>query len=137
MAFTGEKAAIKYKDGETSKNLGRMENWKVSIKNGLVDVTNFDDEGWTNYETGLKSYELSCEGSFSKDDASHKKLMDCMVYGTSLDVELYTLKTDTEPELKGQVKVESIDIDTSVKDKVKVSAKFKGCGKLQGSVFTA
>ncbi len=129
MAFTGEKGAIK--TGENS--ITKMENWKLSIKANEVDTTSFDSDGWEETEVTTKSWEVSMEGTFNKADATGQKaVMAALVSGENLPIKLYVDKTAEEEDFSGNIKITGIDIDTSVKDKLKISIKAKGNGKLNG-----
>lgn len=129
MAFTGEKGAIK--TGENS--ITKMENWKLSIKANEVDTTSFDSDGWEETEVTTKSWEVSMEGTFNKADATGQKVvMAALVSGENLPIKLYVDKTAEKEDFSGNIKITGIDIDTSVKDKLKISIKAKGNGKLNG-----
>lgn len=129
MAFTGEKGAIK--TGENS--ITKMENWKLSIKANEVDTTSFDSDGWEETEVTTKSWEVSMEGTFNKADATGQKaVMAALVSGENLPIKLYVDKTAEKEDFSGNIKITGIDIDTSVKTKLKISIKAKGNGKLNG-----
>lgn len=129
MAFTGEKGTIK--TGENS--ITKMENWKLSIKANEVDTTSFDSDGWEETEVTTKSWEVSMEGTFNKADATGQKaVMAALVSGENLPIKLYVDKTAEKEDFSGNIKITGIDIDTSVKDKLKISIKAKGNGKLNG-----
>lgn len=127
--YTGEKATIKIGDTDVLK----MNSWKLSVKATLVDTTTFDDEGWESSETATKSWELSLEGLYKGDDTTgQRELMKQLVLGGALNCSLYIDKTSAQPDFKGNIRVESLDIDTSVKGEIKTSIKAKGTGKLDG-----
>ena len=129
MAFTGEKGAIK--TGENS--ITKMENWTLSIKANEVDTTSFDSDGWEETEVTTKSWEVSMEGTFNKADTTGQKaVMAALVSGENLPIKLYVDKTSEKEDFSGNIKITGIDIDTSVKDKLKISIKAKGNGKLNG-----
>ena len=129
MAFTGEKGAIKTGENTVTK----MENWKLNIKANETDTTSFDDDGWETCEITTKGYEVSMEGTFNKADTTGQKvIMSAIASGDNFPVELFTDKTSEVADFKGNVKITGLDIDTSVKDKLKISIKCKGNGKLEG-----
>ena len=129
MAFTGEKGAIK--TGENS--ITKMENWKLSIKANEVDTTSFDSDGWEETEVTTKSWEVSMEGTFNKADTTcQKAVMAALVSGENLPIKLYVDKTAEKEDFSGNIKITGLDIDTTVKDKLKISIKAKGNGKLNG-----
>lgn len=129
MAFTGEKAQIK-----TGLNtVTKMESWKLGIKANQVDITSFDSDGWEETATSTKAWELSMEGTFDKTDSTGQmEVLKQLSLGGDVPIELFTNKDDAVADFKGNIKVESVDIDTSVKDKLKISIKAKGNGKLEG-----
>lgn len=129
MAFTGEKGAIKTGENQITK----MENWKLNIKASEVDTTTFDDEGWESYEISTKGYEVSMEGIYNKSDKTGQQaIMTAMANGTSLPIELYIDKSSEKADFSGNIKITGIDVETATKDKIKVSIKGKGTGKLEG-----
>ena len=129
MAFTGEKGAIK--TGENS--ITKMENWKLSIKANEVDTTSFDSDGWEETEVTTKSWEVSMEGTFNQADTTGQKaVMAALVSGENLPIKLYVDKTAEKEDFSGNIKITGLDIDTTVKDKLKISIKAKGNGKLNG-----
>lgn len=129
MAFTGEKGAIK--TGENS--ITKMENWKLNIKANEVDTTSFDSDGWEETEVTTKSWEVSMEGTFNKvDTTGQKAVMAALVSGENLPIKLYVDKTAEKEDFSGNIKITGLDIDTTVKDKLKISIKAKGNGKLNG-----
>ena len=129
MAFTGEKGAIK--TGENS--ITKMENWKLNIKASEVDTTTFDDEGWESYEISTKGYEVSMEGIYNKSDKTGQQaIMTDLANGASLTIELYIDKSSEKADFSGNIKITGMDVETATKDKIKVSIKGKGTGKLEG-----
>ncbi|MPM26235.1 hypothetical protein SDC9_72736 [bioreactor metagenome] len=129
MALTGEKGAIKTGLNSVTK----MENWKLNIKANEVDTTSFDSDGWEETEISTKGWELSMEGAFNKADTTGQKaIMAAIASGEDFPVELYTNKDDEKADFSGNVKIIGLDVETTVKDKLKVSIKAKGNGKLTG-----
>lgn len=129
VKYTGEKAEVKIADAKIAK----LNSWKLSVKASLVDTTSFDDEGWESNETSTKSWEVSLDGIYKSDDTTgQKELMKQLALGGALEVSLYIDKSSTVADFKGNMRVESIDLDTSVKGEIKLSIKAKGTGKLEG-----
>lgn len=129
MALTGEKGAIKTGENEITK----MENWKLNIKASEVDTTTFDDEGWESYEISTKGYEVSMEGIYNKSDKTGQQaIMTALANGASLPIELYIEKSSEKADFSGNIKITGMDVETAAKDKIKVSIKGKGTGKLEG-----
>lgn len=129
MALTGEKGAIKTGANQVTK----MENWKLNIKASEVDTTTFDDEGWESYEISTKGYEVSMEGIYNKSDKTGQQaIMTALANGASLPIELYIDKDSEKADFSGNIKITGIDVETAPKDKIKVSIKGKGTGKLEG-----
>ena len=129
MAFTGEKGAIKTGENTVTK----MENWKLNIKANETDTTSFDDEGWESCEITTKGYEVSMEGTFNKADTNGQKaIMAALASGDNFPIELYIDKSSEEADFRGNVKITGFDVETAVKDKIKISVKCKGNGKLEG-----
>lgn len=129
MALTGEKGAIKTGENQITK----MENWKLNIKASEVDTTTFDDEGWESYEISTKGYEVSMEGIYNKNDKTGQQaIMSALASGASLPIELYIDKSSEKSDFSGNVKITGMDVETATKDKIKLSIKCKGTGKLTG-----
>lgn len=129
MAFTGEKGAIKTGENTVTK----MENWKLNIKANETDTTSFDDEGWESCEITTKGYEVSMEGTFNKADTTGQKaIMAALASGDNFPIELYIDKSSEKADFSGNVKITGFDVETAVKDKIKISVKCKGNGKLEG-----
>ena len=126
MAITGEKGAIK--SGEAT--IAKIESWKLNLKANEVDVTTFDSDGWEETAVTTKGWEVSCEGIFDK--AGQQVALTAFANGTDLPVDLFIDKASLEADFDGNVKISGIDIDTSVKDKIKFSMKCKGNGILNG-----
>lgn len=129
MAFTGEKGAIKTGENTVTK----MENWKLNIKANETDTTSFDDEGWESCEITTKGYEVSMEGTFNKSDTTGQKaIMAALASGDNFQIQLYIDKSSERADFSGNVKITGFDVETAVKDKIKISVKCKGNGKLEG-----
>ncbi len=129
MAFTGEKGAIKTGENTVTK----MENWKLNIKANETDTTSFDDEGWESCEITTKGYEVSMEGTFNKADTNGQKaIMAALASGDNFQIQLYIDKSSERADFSGNVKITGFDVETAVKDKIKISVKCKGNGKLEG-----
>ena len=129
MALTGEKGAIKTGENQITK----MENWKLNVKANEVDTTTFDDDGWESYEVSAKGYEVSMEGIFNKTDKTGQQaIMTAFASGASLPIKLYIDKGASKEDFSGNIKITGIDIEVTTKDKIKLSIKAKGTGKLEG-----
>lgn len=129
MALTGEKGAIKTDENQITK----MENWKLNIKANEVETTSFDDDGWESYEVSTKGYEVSMEGIFNKSDKTGQQaIMTAMASGASLPISLYIDKSASKADFTGNIKITGMDVEVAPKDKIKLSIKAKGTGKLTG-----
>ena len=137
MKFTGEKGAIKIKPSSgTAVAIGKMRNWKLSVSADTVDVSSFDSNGWAENETSLKSWSGSSEGIFKKDDTNGQKaVLKALADREDVELEFYTNKEDAEADFKGKAKVTSFEIETSLKDELKISFNFEGNGALTGSAM--
>ena len=110
-----------------------MENWKLNIKANEVETTSFDDDGWESYEISTKGYEVSMEGIYNKEDKTGQQaIMTAMAGGASLPISLYIDKSAEKADFTGNIKITGIDVETAPKDKIKLSIKGKGTGKLTG-----
>ena len=127
MIKTGRHGAVKL-GGEVVANLT---NWKLSIKQALIDVAHFGNDGWGEVVAGNCSFEGSFEGSYDKSDAKGQMaIQKAIVSGVDLEIDFMVDANDDTDKYTGKVKVETIDIDTSPKEVVKISVKFKGNGAL-------
>ena len=127
MIKTGRYGAVKL-DNVVVANLS---NWKLSIKQSLIDVSHFGNEGWDEVVAGNCSFEGSFEGSYDKSDVDGQMaIQKAIVSGQDLEIDFMMDKNDETDKYTGKVKVETIDIDTSPKEIIKISVKFKGNGAL-------
>ena len=108
-----------------------LSNWKLSIKQTLIDISHFGNDGWDEVVAGNCSFEGSFEGSYDKSDTQGQmKIQNAIVSGEDLEIDFIVDKNDATDKYVGRVKIETIDIDTSPKEVVKISVKFKGNGAL-------
>ena len=127
MIKTGRYGAVKLDDVVVAN----LSNWKLSIKQSLIDVSHFGNEGWDEVVAGNCSFEGSFEGSYDKSDTNGQMaIQKAIVSGQDLDIDFMMDKNDENDKYTGKVKVETIDIDTSPKEIIKISVKFKGNGAL-------
>ena len=107
--------------------VANLSNWKLSIKQSLIDVSHFGNEGWDEVVAGNCSF----EGSYDKSDTNGQMaIQKAIVSGEDLEISFMMDKNDEADKYVGKVKVETIDIDTSPKEIIKISVKFKGNGAL-------
>ena len=127
MIKTGRHGQVKLDDVV----IANLSNWKLSIKQALIDVSHFGNDGWDEVVAGNCSFEGSFEGSYDKADANGQMaIQEAIVSGQDLDIDFIIDKNDETDKYTGKVKIETIDIDTSPKEVVKISVKFKGNGAL-------
>lgn len=108
-----------------------LSNWKLSIKQTLIDISHFGNDGWDEVVAGNCSFEGSFEGSYDKSDTQGQmKMQNAIVSGEDLEIDFIVDKNDATDKYVGRVKIETIDIDTSPKEVVKISVKFKDNGAL-------
>ena len=127
MIKTGRYGQVKLDDVVVAN----LSNWKLSIKQSLIDVSHFGNEGWDEVVAGNCSFEGSFEGSYDKSDTNGQvAIQKAIVSGEDLEISFMTDENDEADKYVGKVKVETIDIDTSPKEIIKISVKFKGNGAL-------
>ena len=127
MIKTGRHGQVKLDDVV----IANLSNWKLSIKQALIDVSHFGNDGWDEVVAGNCSFEGSFEGSYDKSDAKGQMaIQEAIVSGQDLEIDFIIDKNDETDKYTGKVKIETIDIDTSPKEVVKISVKFKGNGAL-------
>lgn len=127
MIKTGRHGQVKIADTVVAS----LSNWKLSIKQSLIDVSHFGNDGWDEVVAGNCSFEGSFEGSYDKSDTQGQmKMQNAIVSGEDLEIDFIVDKNDATDKYVGRVKIETIDIDTSPKEVVKISVKFKGNGAL-------
>ena len=111
--------------------VANLSNWKLSIKQSLIDVSHFGNDGWDEVVAGNCAFEGSFEGSYDKSDTNGQvAIQKAIVSGEDLEISFMMDKNDDADKYVGKVKVETIDIDTSPKEIIKISVKFKGNGAL-------
>lgn len=127
MIKTGRHGQVKIADTVVAS----LSNWKLSIKQTLIDISHFGNDGWDEVVAGNCSFEGSFEGSYDKSDIQGQmKMQNAIVSGEDLEIDFIVDKNDATDKYVGRVKIETIDIDTSPKEVVKISVKFKGNGAL-------
>ena len=127
MIKTGRYGQVKLDDVVVAN----LSNWKLSIKQSLIDVSHFGNDGWDEVVAGNCAFEGSFEGSYDKSDANGQMaIQKAIVSGEDLEISFMMDKNDEADKYVGKVKVETIDIDTSPKEIIKISVKFKGNGAL-------
>ena len=127
MIKTGRHGQVKLDDVV----IANLSNWKLSIKQALIDVSHFGNDGWDEVVAGNCSFEGSFEGSYDKSDAKGQMaIQEAIISGEDLEIDFIIDKNDETDKYTGKVKIETIDIDTSPKEVVKISVKFKGNGAL-------
>ena len=50
--------------------VANLSNWKLSIKQSLIDVSHFGNDGWDEVVAGNCAFEGSFEGSYDKSDTN-------------------------------------------------------------------
>ena len=127
MIKTGRHGQVKLDDVV----IANLSNWKLSIKQALIDVSHFGNDGWDEVVAGNCSFEGSFEGSYDKADTNGQMaIQEAIISGEDLEIDFIIDKNDETDKYTGKVKIETIDIDTSPKEVVKISVKFKGNGAL-------
>ena len=127
MIKTGRYGQVKLDDVVVAS----LSNWKLSIKQSLIDVSHFGNDGWDEVVAGNCTFEGSFEGSYDKSDTNGQvAIQKAIVSGEDLEISFMMDKNDEADKYVGKVKVETIDIDTSPKEIIKISVKFKGNGAL-------
>ena len=127
MVKTGRYGQVKLDDVVVAS----LSNWKLSIKQSLIDVSHFGNDGWDEVVAGNCTFEGSFEGSYDKSDTNGQvAIQKAIVSGEDLEISFMMDKNDEADKYVGKVKVETIDIDTSPKEIIKISVKFKGNGAL-------
>ena len=127
MIKTGRYGQVKLDDVVVAS----LSSWKLSIKQSLIDVSHFGNDGWDEVVAGNCAFEGSFEGSYDKSDTNGQMaIQKAIVSGEDLEISFMMDKNDEADKYVGKVKVETIDIDTSPKEIIKISVKFKGNGVL-------
>ena len=127
MIKTGRYGQVKLDDVVVAS----LSSWKLSIKQSLIDVSHFGNDGWDEVVAGNCAFEGSFEGSYDKSDTNGQvAIQKAIVSGEDLEISFMMDKNDEADKYVGKVKVETIDIDTSPKEIIKISVKFKGNGAL-------
>ena len=124
---TGRHGAVKL--SETV--IANLSSWKLSIKQSLIDVSHFGNDGWDEVVPGSCAWVGSFEGSYDNSDKTGQvEIQKAIVSGADLTVDFVIDEGTPTDKYTGKIKVETIDIDTAPKDIVKISIKFKGNGAL-------
>ena len=114
--------------GSSKVAIGGQKGCTLSMEADSIDVSNKSDFGWASTIGGAKSWTVSCDGQFITDDAGQKKLMQCFVAGTEVEVEM---KNEGETVyFAGKAAISSIEIDAQFDDVCTMSIELTGVGAL-------
>ena len=115
--------------GSSKVAIGGQKGCTLSMEADSIDVSNKNDFGWASTIGGAKSWTVSCDGQFITDDAGQKKLMDCFVAGTEVDVEMKN--TGETVYFAGKASITSIEVDAQFDDVATLSIELTGVGALK------
>ena len=114
--------------GSSKKAIGGQKGCTLSMEADSIDVSNKNDFGWASTIGGAKSWTVSCDGQFITDDVGQKKLMECFVNGTEVDVEMKN--TGETVYFAGKAAITSIEVDAQFDDVCTMSLELTGVGAL-------
>ena len=131
MAVTKGLDILVYVPGASSSKvaIGGQKGCTLSMEADSIDVSNKNDFGWASTIGGAKSWTVSCDGQFITDDAGQKKLMECFVNGTEVDVEMKN--TGDFFYFAGKASITSIEVDAQFDDVATLSIELTGVGALK------
>ena len=131
MAVTKGLDILVYVPGASSSKvaIGGQKGCTLSMEADSIDVSNKNDWGWASTIGGAKSWTVSCDGQFITDDAGQKKLMECFVNGTEVDVEMKN--TGETVYFAGKASITSIEVDAQFDDVATLSIELTGVGALK------
>ena len=115
--------------GGSKQAIGGQKGCTLSMEADSIDVSNKNDWGWASTIGGAKSWTVSCDGQFITDDAGQKKLMECFVNGTEVDVEMKN--TGETVYFAGKASITSIEVDAQFDDVATLSIELTGVGALK------
>ena len=115
--------------GSSKVAIGGQKGCTLSMEADSIDVSNKNDWGWASTIGGAKSWSVSCDGQFITDDAGQKKLMECFVNGTEVDVEMKN--SDSSVYFAGKASITSIEVDAQFDDVATLSIELTGVGALK------
>ena len=108
--------------------VGGQKNCTLSMESETIDVSNKNDNGWSSFIGGAKSWSVSCDGQFITDDAGQKAIMTAFVGGTNVTVEM---KNDDESVFfSGTAQITSVEVEASFDDVATLSMELQGLGAL-------
>ena len=117
--------------GSSKVAIGGQKGCTLSMEADSIDVSNKNDFGWASTIGGAKSWSVSCDGQFITDDVGQKKLMECFVAGTEVDVEMKN--TGETVYFAGKASITSIEVDAQFDDVATLSIELTGVGALKVS----
>ena len=115
--------------GSSKVAIGGQKGCTLSMEADSIDVSNKNDFGWASTIGGAKSWSGSCDGQFITDDVGQKKLMECFVAGTEVDVEMKN--SDSSVYFAGKASITSIEVDAQFDDVATLSIELTGVGALK------
>lgn len=125
MAIAGKGGALKIGVNQVAE----VEGWKLDLQGDTIDTTSQDSAGWKTFIQGLKEWSGSADTSWAvaTDANGQKAIQDALLNGTTVSVEF---NVNGVNKYTGNTLVKKINIDSTVKDKIKLSVDLQGTGAL-------
>ncbi len=102
----------------------RFDEWKVTLRNQLSKVTNFESQGYADYIDGITDGKITLSGPYDQGNMS-------FTVGSSYDLILTYISGTT---LTVAALLESIDPDVKVEDAERVSLTFQSTGAFSAEI---
>ena len=114
--------------------------WSLDTKGDVVDVSGTDSAGNEEYIAGFAGWSGSADGHFDTDEAdilaTAGPVAPLVSVGNRIELELYTLGTDTAAKYSGDAIVTGFSVKVDIKGSVDWSLTFQGTGTLAYPTIT-
>lgn len=122
----------KWNDVTNGAIISKMNAWKLTIKQALIDASYFGDNGWNSSVPGTKDWSGQVDGSFNvtDDKTGQQAIQNAIASGSVIALNLIVDESVNAEKYSGNAYISELDIDTQTKDLVKFSFKFTGDGPL-------
>ena len=111
-----------------AKAIAGQKGCTLTMESDTIDTSNKNDAGWASFIGGAKQWSVSCDGQFVVDDEGQKAIMDAVIAGTEVEVEM---KNQGEKiYYKGKACITSVEVDAQFDDVATLAVEFQGLGAL-------
>ena len=128
----GEKVLLKIVDPETNLVIAGQRTASLDLSADALDATTKESNGWIENEVGLRSWSVSADGLYVRNDRSHRAIINHFLNREKIDV---ILEQDTGSEFdlsfRGTAVITSYPLEMPYDDLIGYSIDLEGDGALE------